>query len=204
MTLARLLRPQGRHGELLADLLTDFPELLSSISGVYLVSESATEPSPSDQRIRVDSQWMPTGRNAGRIVLKLAGCDSITAAESLARKKLIIPADERPSLDEDTFYISDLVGCQLFDNTSEVETLVGEVIDVEFATTPDGKTRLADAAPLLVVQLAGDTEDDDPALIPFVNAHLVSVDTAAHRITMTIPAGLIEAEEDGIDDEPAF
>lgn len=188
MTLARLLRPQGRRGELLADLLTDFPEQLTNPAGVYLVPVSASAPAPDAQRITIESHWMPTGKNAGRIVLKFAGCDSINDAERLAHRQLMLPARERPALDEDTFYVSDLIGSTLYDK----DTPVGEVIDVEFATTPDGKSRLPDAAPLLCVHLLNTPEDADTTLIPFVRAQLLSVDTANHRITMNLPPGLLD------------
>jgi len=191
VALARLLRPQGRRGELLADLLTDFPEQLGSPAGVYLVAANATAPPASPTRTLVESQWLPTGKNAGRIVVKLAGCDSIDAAERLAHMQLMVPAAERPALDADTFYVSDLIGSTLY-NQEATDTPIGEVVDVEFATTPDGKTRLADAAPLLCVRLPGDTPETEPTLIPFVRAQLISVDTAAHRIVMRIPAGLLE------------
>jgi 16S rRNA processing protein RimM len=189
VALARLLRPQGRRGELLADLLTDFPEQLGTAAGVFLVAAAAAAPAASATRTIVESQWLPTGKNAGRIVVKLAGCDSINDAERLAHMQLMVPATERPALDADTFYVSDLIGSTLYND----ETPVGEVVDVEFATTPDGKTRLLEAAPLLSVRLANDTPETEPTLIPFVRAQLISVDTSAHRIVMRIPQGLLDA-----------
>jgi len=191
VTLARLLRPQGRRGELLADLLTDFPEQLGNASGVYLVAANAETPTPAASRIVIESQWLPTGKNAGRIVLKLAGCDSINDAEHFAHMKLMVPAAERPALDDDTFYVSDLIGSTLFDGNIPV----GEVVDVEFATTPDGRTRLADAAPLLSVRLIDAAADAEPFLIPFVRAQLLSVDTASRRIVMQLPTGLLDATD---------
>jgi 16S rRNA processing protein RimM len=188
VTLARLLRPQGRRGELLADLLTDFPEQLDNASGVYLVAANAEAPTAASTRIAIESRWMPTGKNAGRIVLKLAGSESINDAERLVHMKLMVPASERPALDEDTFYVSDLIGSTLYDRDKPV----GEVVDVEFATSPDGKTRLAEAAPLLAVQLIGAPSESEPLLVPFVRAQLLSVDTAARRIVMQIPPGLLD------------
>jgi 16S rRNA processing protein RimM len=193
ITLAHLLRPQGRRGELLADLLTDFPDQLSNPSGIFLVSANADAPAPAAARTLVESHWMPTGRNAGRIVVKLAGCDSISDAERLAHMKLMLPATERPALDEDTFYVSDLIGSTLYNREApDHDVAVGEVIDIEFATSPDGKTRLADAAPLLAIHLTGADEDADPSLVPFVRAQLISVDTTARRIIMQLPPGLLE------------
>ena len=65
---------------------------------------------------------------------------------------------------------------------------MGVVEDVQFAMTADGARRLDDAAPLLEVT----SPEGDEILIPFAKAFLVSVDTAAKRIDMTLPAGLIE------------
>ena len=195
VALARLLRPQGRRGELLADLLTDFPEQLGAPAGVYLVAARDAAPAAAATRTLVESQWMPTGKNAGRIVVKLAGCDSINDAERLAHMQLMVPASERPALDEDTFYVSDLIGSALYNQEADDhETPIGDVVDVEFATTPDGKTRLPDAAPLLCVRLLADTAETETTLIPFVRAQLVSVDTASHRIVMRIPTGLLDPD----------
>ena len=86
----------------------------------------------------------------GRVVLKLSGCDTISQAEALAGRQLLIRADSLPKLAEDTFYVGDLLECDLFDGLQRV----GRIVDVEFATAPDGRTRLEDAAPLLAVERA--------------------------------------------------
>lgn len=188
VTLAHLLRPQGRRGELLADLHTAFPELLAAGATAFIVPANADGPFPGANRKLIESQWMPTGKNAGRIVLKLAGCDSINDAEKIAGSDLIIPAAERPTLDADTFYVADLIGATLFNG----DTPVGEVVDVEFATSPDGKTRLADAAPLLSILPTNSAPDTEPILIPFVRAQLSSVDTTSRSIHMNLPEGLLD------------
>jgi 16S rRNA processing protein RimM len=192
VALARLMRPQGRKGELLAELLTDLDPETQFAAGreVTLAATGAAHPAGGSRAVTIESHWMPTGKNAGRIVLKLAGCESISDAEKLAGRMVMVPSEEMPALDADTFYVADLVGCALFDG----EARVGEVIAVEFAMGPDGKTRLADAAPLLEVRMQGAAEDAETVLVPFVLAHLVAVDVAAKRITMRLPEGLLEAD----------
>jgi 16S rRNA processing protein RimM len=135
----------------------------------------------------MEGHWFPTGKNSGRVVLKLSGCDSITQAEALAGQQLLVRSDALPRLPDGTFYVGDLVGCELFDG----DRRVGRIVDVEFATAPDGRTRLEDAAPLLAVA-AG--EHAEPVLVPFALAWLDRVDLAAHRVTMHLPAGLFEDE----------
>ncbi len=195
VTLAHLLRPQGRRGELLAELLTDFPDQLAAGCKAFLVPAQRTEPEAGAERVAIESSWLPTGKNAGRIVLKLAGCDSISEAERLAGARLIVPASERPTLDADTFYVSDLIGATLFDHTPAGDTAVGEVVNLEFATTPDGKTRLTEAAPLLCVRLVGASPDTESALVPFVRAQLRAVDIQSGRIVMELPPGLLDPPE---------
>jgi len=188
VAIARLLRPQGRKGELLADLLTDL-ELNTQFRAGRLISLAKPEAfAPTSMPIALEGHWLPVGKNAGRIVLKLEGCDSISQAELLAGQQVMVPAAELPTLDSDTYYVNDLIGCVLFNGAQPV----GTVVDVQFAMSPDGKTRLPEAAPLLGIELPNTSE---PVLIPFVRAHLDSVDLAAKRIVMHLPEGLIDAPQ---------
>lgn len=186
------MRPQGRRGELLAEPLSDLPELFADGQPVWLAPASATAPGNEDESAarRLQEHFFPTGKNAGRIVLKLSGCDSISQAEALAGQQLLIPVERRPQLDPDTFYVGDLLGSTLFDGN----TLLGPVVDLHFPTAADGR-RLPDAAPLLGVQLPS-ADPEDLTLIPFIRAWLVSVDLEAHRITMNLPAGLLDPDPD--------
>jgi 16S rRNA processing protein RimM len=183
-TLAHLLRPQGRKGEVLAELLTDFPERFDGGARVFLAKPGYAGGADGAREIAVTSHWLPVGRNHGRVVLTFAGIDSIEKAETLAGLDVMVPADERVELEEDTEYVSDLVGCAVFDG----EVRVGVVTGVEFPTTADGNRRLEEAAPLLTVE----SDAGDEVLIPYVQTFLVAVDTEARRIEMKLPEGLVE------------
>jgi 16S rRNA processing protein RimM len=198
--IARLLRPQGRRGELLADPLSDLPGLFDNQHDVVLAAADGSLPAPGATPLRIEEHWLPTGKNAGRVVLKLSGCDSISAAEALAGQQLLIARSQLPALDPGTFFVGDLLGCTLYNITlqSPAGEPVGTVVDVEFATAPDGRTRLEDAAPLLAVELLTHTPSAEPVLVPFVLAWIDAVDIAARRITMHLPDGLLEASEGGI------
>ena len=188
VAVARLMRPQGRRGELLAEPLTDVPGVLKAGASLRLAPAGAVRPEGNEAV--VEQVWEPTGRNAGRVVLKLLGCDDISAAEALAGKQLMTRAEALPALEADTYYVRDLLGCTLWDG----ETEVGEIVDVQFATTPDGRQRLEDAAPLLEVQRGG---EDDMVLVPFVRAYLERVDVAGRRVDVRLPAGLVELDVSG-------
>jgi 16S rRNA processing protein RimM len=192
--LARILRPQGRKGEVLADLLTDFPDRFTERPQVHLAPAGFSEAGEAQaesalQQIQILSHWQPTGRNAGRIVLHFAGVDSITQAEALAGKEVVVPSSERMPLDEDAAYISDLTGCTVYDHGATL----GTVEAVQFLTTPDGSRRLEEAAPLLVVS----SEDGSELLVPFVKSYLIAIDTAAKTIHMKLPEGLADLNRGG-------
>lgn len=186
VVLARILRPQGRKGEVLADLLTDFPERFASHPRVWIApqgfADSATAAPELARQIEVGSHWLPVGRNAGRIVLSFAGVDSIELAEELAGREVVVPASERVPLEAGAAYVSDLIGCRVYDRDS----LVGVVEDVQFPATPDGTRRLEEAAALLSVRSA----EGDEVLVPFASAFLVEIDTEAKAIRMELPGGL--------------
>src|SRR5271154_687507 len=193
VTVAHLLRPQGRKGELLAELLTDFPERFETHKQVYLAKPGFSGTAEEARAAEVASFWLPVGRNEGRIVLHLSGSDSIEAAERLMGLDVLIPETERVALDEDANYISDLIGCTVYDVAANQEIAIGTVADVHFSTTPDGARSLEEPAPLLV----GDGLEDEEILIPFAKHFLVAVDVAAKKIVMQLPAGLLEIYRQG-------
>jgi 16S rRNA processing protein RimM len=129
------------------------------------------------------------GRNEGRVVLQFAGIETISDAETIAGLDVLVPREERLPLDDESVYISELIGCAVYDGPRQI----GAVEDVQFAMTADGGRRLDDAAPLLVVTGA----EGDEILIPFAKAFLVAVDTTAKRIEMALPEGLVEVNRSG-------
>ena len=185
--LARILRPQGRKGEVLADLLTDFPHRFAEHPRVWLAppgfTEAASHPA-SPGAAEITSHWLPVGRNSGRIVLHFAGVDSISQAEALAGKEVLVPLAERMPLDADSIYISDLIGCTIYDRDAPL----GVVESVQFPATPDGTQRLEDTAPLLAVA----TPDGGELLLPFAKSYLVEIDIQARSIRMALPNGLTD------------
>jgi len=186
VVLARILRPQGRKGEVLADLFTDFPERFAQHPQVWLAPPGyagAQGPGVA-QEAAVATHWLPLGKNAGRIVLHFAGVDSIEQAEKLAGKEVLVPLAERLPLDAGDVYVSDLVGCTVYDR----DRSLGVVEDVQFPTTPDGSRRLEDAAPLLAIA----SPEGDEILVPFAKAYLVELDVSAKTLKMTLPDGLAE------------
>ena len=190
--LAHILRPQGRKGEVLAELLTDFPERFDGEPRVFLAKPGYGGRADEARSTKVSGFFLPVGKNQGRIVLHLEAANSIEGAAMLAGLDVFVPVEERLPLEEDASYISDLIGCVVSDkagqNDGSAGIVVGTVDDVHLAMTADGTRRLQDAAPLLSVLSPSGAE----ILIPFAKAFLVEVDIAGKRIVMSLPAGLLE------------
>lgn len=165
--VARLVRPQGRHGEILADLLTDFPERFAERKRLFLLA-----PKAAARPVDLENHWL----HQGRVVLKFVGVASIDDAETLRGLEVAIPKAERAPLEEDAVYISDLVGCLLVDARSGAE--VGNIADVD---------RDSGATPLLVVETSS-----GEVLVPFAKAFQPKIDLAVRRIEMRLPEGLLD------------
>ena len=93
IVLAHLLRPQGRKGEVLAELFTDFPERFESQKRVYLAAPGFNGEADDARAVEVMAFWLPVGKNQGRIVLHFAGIDSISDAESIAGLDVVVPRE---------------------------------------------------------------------------------------------------------------
>ena len=173
--VARLVRPQGRHGEILAEVLTDFPDRFRERRRLFLVSE---ESSPEFVReAALEDHWL----HKGRVVLKFAGVDSIGEAEKLRGLLVAVPASERTELRDDAVYTGDLIGCEVIDlnatgaDPNATGARVGVVTDVD-----------REAGLLEVKTSSGE------ALIPFAKAYLAKMDLAGKRIEMRLPEGLLD------------
>jgi 16S rRNA processing protein RimM len=175
--LARIRKSQGRKGEVLAEILTDFPEKFAERRRVWLLSaagESAREAS-------LENFWLYKSGHTGEIVLHFAGVNSITEAETLRGMTVAIPRAERVQLPNDEVYVGDLIGCQLVDVSSEPAHIVGTIENVD-----------RDAGPVALLVLRSQATDE--ILIPFAKSYLRKIDLDAKRVEMALPGGLIEVQ----------
>lgn len=110
-----------------------------------------------------------------RVVLKLEGIDDPRQVLfSLQGREFQIPDEERWELQEDQFYIDDLVGCEVWDSR---EGKIGVVASI----LPAGND-------LLSVRREGGKE----VLIPFVKEFCVHVDREKRRIDTVLPPDLLD------------
>jgi 16S rRNA processing protein RimM len=186
--VARIIRPRGNKGEVLAELFTDFPARLSSRLQIFL-RQAQNEP----RAIGLQNFWVDRNHPEHGI-FHFEGCSSIDAAEKFRGFEVLIPISDRVKLPAGKYFVSDLIGCSVFENPvveaklsspacamEEAPRIVGTVQDVYFPGEGTAGT------PLLQVQTAA-----GELLLPLAEDICRSIDVAARRIDVTLPEGLSE------------
>jgi len=172
LAIARVLRPRGRRGEVLADVLTDFPARFANTKRAFLEN-----PETGPQPVEIAETWW----HKGRLILHFAGVDSIRQAECLRGRLLLIPQRERVTLGQDQYYVWQLIGCAVVCRGNSQS--LGEVTGVE----PTGGGELLKVRP----SGSGRTGSDE-VLIPFAQEICPEIDVSARRIVIDPPEGLLE------------
>ncbi len=168
VAIARIVRPQGRRGEVAAEVLTDFSARFASLRQAFL-----EQPGKPPDSVQVEDAWP----HLGRIILKLEGVDSIEAANRLRHRHLLIRREERVYLPPHRYYVSDLVGCRVVTH-SDLTYEVGMVTAVE----PTG------GVDLLHVRRS----DGREALIPLAEAICTRIDPENKLIVVAPPEELLD------------
>jgi 16S rRNA processing protein RimM len=164
--VARTVRTRGLKGELIADLLTDFPERFERISELQAVGANGEH-----KRLNLESYWFQNDR----VVLKFSGYDNIESAQTLVGYELGLPEAERVQLSAGEFYDWELEGCSV-----EIEhgSAIGNVREV----------MRTGGVELLVVE----DESRREHLIPMAQEIVIDIDLAQRKILIDPPEGLLD------------
>ena len=166
VTIARVLRPQGRKGEVAAALLTDFPERFASRKRLFVLDDRGYR-----SEVELEAHWF----HKNHVVLKFTDVNSISEAEKLTGCEVQVPRSERAVLEQGASYVSDLVGCTVYDSGREI----GTVQAVQFG---------AGEAPLLVVKGVKEY------LVPFAAEYIEKISPEEKRLEMKLPEGMLELD----------
>ena len=167
VAVAVAVRTRGLRGEIVADLLTDFPERFAGLENLIAVA-----PTGARTTLRLEEHWL----QGGRIILKFAGYDSIETAATLVGYEFAVPEAERVELEEDEFYDWELEGCR-------VETVAGERLGVVREVLRTGGVE--------VLVVAND-ERGREHLIPLAEEICVEIDIEGKLVRVDPPEGLLE------------
>jgi len=191
--VARILRPRGNKGEVVAELLTDSADRFTGCKQVYL-RKNEEEPRP----VGLERFWLDRN-HPGMGVFHFSGCATISDAETWRAYDVLLPIEERVHLPAGKYFVTDLIGCTVFQlpeaesklasapcSIEEAPRVIGTVRDVFFPGEGVAGT------PLLQVETMG-----GELLVPLAEDICTRVDVAARRIEARLPDGLDELNAPG-------
>ena len=161
VTIGRIVRPQGRKGEVVVQPLSDRPDRFPSLRQAFVAGEAG-----SARPVQIRDAWP----HKGRFVLKLEGVDSIDDAERYRGLDLRIPEEDLSALPPGSYYHHQLRGLRVEDADGRE---VGRVADV---------METGGEAAVLVVR-----GPDGETLIPLADAFVRDVDLPGGRVVVRVP-----------------
>jgi len=164
VAIARIAKPRGLKGEVVADILTDFPERFAGLKNVTAVMPDATR-----GKLKIEDYSF----QRDRILLKFADHDSIEQAESLRDAEICVAEHNAVELERDEFYDWQLVDCEV---KTPDDVTIGKVREL----MRTGGTEI------LVV------DGSKEYLIPFAATICIEVDVENKTIRIDPPEGLLE------------
>ena len=165
VVIARAVKPRGLKGEIVAELLTDFPDRFEHVEELVLVS-----PSGERKTGHLESYWFQNDR----VILKLADYDDVETAKELVGFEFAVPESERVPLPADHYYDWELEGCDV----KAGDESIGKVQSV---------IRTGGAEILAIAD-----ENGTERLIPLVDSIVVEIDPARKTIRVDPPKGLLD------------
>jgi len=158
-------RAHGVRGEASIEPWTDSPERFAELENVTLVSPDES----SSREVRIES----TRVHGERALVKFSGVETPEDVQLLGGWTIEIPEAEARELDEDEYFLHDLVGLTLFDANGNARGVVTEVLE-------------GGGGLLLRVQRA----DGRRYELPFAADLCTEIDLTGKRMVVTLPEGL--------------
>jgi len=166
VSVAKAVRARGLKGEIVAELLTDFPERFEAVEQLVAVG-----PNGNQKHVELEAFFLQNGR----IILKLEGCDTVEAAEAFRGYEFCVLENERVPLEDGEYYDFELEGCEVHDLSGESIGHVQEVL------------KTGGAEILLIA-----AENGNEVMVPLAESIVIKIDTNGKKIVIDPPEGLLE------------
>jgi 16S rRNA processing protein RimM len=165
IALGGIVRSRGNRGEVVVDDLTTGPARFLEVRRVSLLDAGGSVL----RELEIENAWS----HQGATILKFRGIDTISEAEELRGKMLVIPASSRRTLPEDEFFLDDLIGCEVVEAGGPRQ--YGRV--AAYHEQPGG---------------TGLLELETGMLIPMAKSICRGINPAERRIEVNLPEGLAD------------
>lgn len=158
-------RAHGVRGEASIEPWTDSVHRFDELESVTLVSPDEKQ----TREVRIES----VRAHGERALVKFAGVETPEDVQLLQNWTIEIPADEARALEEDEYFLHDLVGLTLFDAEGRELGVVDDVLE-------------GGGGVILVVKRAGGRTYE----LPFAAELCTEIDVPGKRIVVALPEGL--------------
>jgi len=162
-------KAHGVRGEASVEPWTDSVDRFEELESVTLVSPDESQ----TREVRIEAMRA----HAGRALMKFAGIDSPEAVQLLHGWTVEIPEASARALEEDEYYLHDLVGLTLIDGDGKERGVVTEAYE-------------GGGGVLLNVKRADGREFE----LPFAADLCTEIDLAAKRMVVALPEGIENLE----------
>lgn len=162
LAVGKLRRPHGVRGEILMDLLTDFPERLKPGAELYIGRE----------KLRL--QLLDSRSHQGGLLVRFAGYTDREQIGEFRNQIVFVNAEDSPALPEGEYYHHQLVGLQVIDQTAGV---LGELVEILETGAND----------VLIVRSASGKD----ILLPATDEVIQSIDLGAGELRVELLPGLL-------------
>jgi 16S rRNA processing protein RimM len=159
LVVGKVRRPHGVHGEVVAEIYTDFPERLSPKRSIYLGEKH--------EKLVISSQRQ---HNEG-LLLSFEGVTTPEQAGRYRNQILSIDAGEISDLPEGEYYFHELLDLDVIDEAGNLLGKLTEVLetganDVYVVTDPSGSELLIPAIPEVILDVDLDAKKMRVHLLP--------------------------------------
>ena len=113
LRVGKIVNTHGLKGEVKVIPLTDDPKRYNELDFVIIDG--------------IERKIQGCKYQKDRVIVKIEGINTIEEAEKYKNKYMEIPREFAVPLEEDTYYIADIIGCSVYDTNGKA---LGEVYDV--------------------------------------------------------------------------
>lgn len=169
VVIGKVLGAHGVRGALKVLPLTDHPERFFQMDRITLEGRG-------HERLDLELQDVAMNESKGLFIIDAVGIDDRDTAEALRGRMLTIASSERAELEEDEYWIDQLIGLKVYNSSDGCQ--LGVLEDV--LTTG--------ASDVYMIRLT----DGRSGAVPAVGEFILDVDIEGGRMMIAVPEGLFE------------
>ncbi|MBE0409215.1 MAG: 16S rRNA processing protein RimM [Anaerolineales bacterium] len=166
LAVGLLRRPHGVHGEILMEVLTDFPERLEPGIRLFI--------SPDHHPVHLKS----VRQHSKGLLVSLVEYQTQEMAGELRNRLLMVRVDDRPPLPEGEFYHHQILGLEVYAHSGKLLGVVSEILETG-------------ANDVYVIT----KESRQDLLLPVTDEVILDVDLEAGVLRVKLIPGLMPDEE---------